>query len=510
MVKGISQFEPGSKREQVSFVPTKEGERRKWERELYVPNSTKHDGLEETKKTKGVVTRALFKIYTDPKKLSKHDRERIEEHFELRIQLFFLQIIACYGVPYHFECEKANDQYGKGGTYKLKNPGKGPDGTVRTEAAHSSTLPCINAYPLDEWEGYEEGGPKPQPLIYLKHSHLYIQHNGTRELAKWVNRADCLIDGTSADSRLRNKAIELLNEAAKGIHTPQKGIKIFCVHLKEWIEKAQRKLESQDREADPRYLILNIYKKQLEDIRSARKADPGYFDHLVGVNIKNYPKEEILRKVVYKKRFELIQNCAAIESQIARHILDKQNKMLGKKNRSLSKVDDRLRYVLLEKKNCPSHRLLTRLFGTSIQQLRTGIEKDNLEEFEKKMKIPSFRKEHKKDIVNLEGLIQEEFGKMIKLEYIYRAELFKGLKEDVKGWDGVTFRDQFNKRYPKTLIGSWTITRIEQPTRKETRKYKTPLCQRTKKIDEKLAKKLAKTLGVDLGLFLPGIPSSMY
>ena len=102
----------------------------------------------------------------------------IEQHVDRRIQLFFMQLISVYRMPYHFEWVEAQDEYGKGGNYKL-----GQGKVFKTEAAHPSTLPSLVAYPRDKWEAYKrkERG-KPKGFVYLKYGHSYMQHNATIEL----------------------------------------------------------------------------------------------------------------------------------------------------------------------------------------------------------------------------------------------------------------------------------------------------------------------------------------
>jgi len=271
------------KREAVGF------EQDKPYRQLYHANSIKgeySDGLP----------------VNDAQAVAEKYREEYEQHFERRVQLFFLQLLSVWKTPYHFEWEEANDQYGKGKNHRILDE-TGRRVVFKTEAAHSSTLPCLMAYPREDWERYLKGEvQKPQGFVYLKHGHSYTQHNATIELPRFFNRADILIDGTHADSRLRNKAIKVINAVAEGRYGVRVGMQRFMRLLEGAIDKG---MEVGD--ADDRYVALERHSECLSELIEDMDADPGFFDRLLGVKIGDHEKEKVLRDVVFASSFRLIE-----------------------------------------------------------------------------------------------------------------------------------------------------------------------------------------------------------
>lgn len=482
------------------------GEKNNYHTQVYGGNSIADYAVAKIKRDSGKVTDKQWNEQKDPAKKIEENLELIEQHIDRRIQLFFMQLICCYKTPYHFEWIEANDEYGKGSKLTIKNPNGRGTQKFGTEAAHSGTFPCLVAYPRDEWER----GDKSNGFVYLKYGRSYIDNNATIEFDRYLNRADCLIDGTHKDRQLREEAIKIVNAVGEGKSTVEKGVKNFAKLLEEFCIKRQAKVAA----SDPRRLVLARYAKRIQDVRLVMDHDPVYFDQLLGVKVGEHPREAILRKIVYQKRFKLIQDCEAIESKIARTILTAQNEILRKNNKSLKSVDSRLRYVLLEDLNPFFKKTLERLFCTSLEQLQAGIEKNEqrLRNFEGSEGITTFREKHRARIDVLKRDLRAHFHSVDNLELDYRSELFKGLRWDLNSWLQKNFVTEFKKKYPTEPMYPAKISRMEQRTRSqwETKAYVTPLSQRRKDIDVVLAKKIAETFGIDQGLFLPAVVSSMY
>lgn len=494
-------FEQVVKRDQVALkVDTQP------DKQTYAVNSVVAERLLGMKQEGRAVTAREAEIFRNPELYIEEHRNLIEEHVDRRMQLFFMQIVCCFRMPLHFTWIEANDEYGKGGTYKIRNP-DGSTTLFKTEAAHSSTLPCLKAYPINEWEEYEAGtGPEPEGFVYLKYGHSYLQHNATMELARYVNRADCLLDGTHKDSKLRNKAIQVVNAVAKGEYSVQQGMKKFARLFKESIEEAQENLS----EDDPRFLVLNCYLDRLEEVTIAMKEDPGYFDQLLGVKVEGHEKEEILRSLVYQNRFALIQKCEATESQIAREILTAQNKMLGTNKKSLKSVDYRLRFALLKEADPRFRKTLERLFCTSLAQLQAGFARNQarLRSFDKGM--DTFEKRHKKELDQLKRDLRVRVRELTSEEIISRSNLFKGLRKILNKWTQQQFATAFAQKYPREAMSRSMVSRLEHYTRpsRKPEDYATPLSQRCKDMDLAKARKIADVFGVDSGVFLPALFSS--
>jgi len=476
-------------------------------KQIYHANSYVDFFLSKVRDQCEVLTDEQFAFYKDIDRVLKKKADFIEQHVDRRIQLFFMQLISVYRMPYHFEWVEAQDEFGKGGNYKLEHGGG--EITFQTEAAHSSTLPSLVAYPRDEWESFQRGGrDKPKGFVYLKYGHSYMQHNATMELARCVNRADCLIDGTHKNSKLRNRAIRIVNAVAEGKYDPRKGTKLFMRQLDRFIRSEHAKLKAED----PRGKVLAQYLDRVEDVRPEINSDEGYFDTLLGLNLE-HPRENVLRRVVYQRRFKLIQNCEAIEGKIARAILKAQNQMTKRRAKSLKNVDYRLRYVLLEEADPRLKRILERLFCVSLDQLRAGfsLNSERLRRFEKKERITAFRTQNAREIEKLKRTLRRYFRELNNEELNYRSHLFKGLRWDLNGWKQEEFSEKYLAKYDDAMSQS-TVSRMEQRARKTdpNKVYATPLSQRRKDIGEEKALRIADIYDVDPGLFLPGILSSRY
>lgn len=496
-------FEVLTRRDHCLFqVGKKESNRHK---QIYDVNSIVDFVLASFKEGLITLTEEQVRIYECIDDALKKNSDLIEQHVDRRIQLFFMQLISVYRMPYYFEWVEAQDEYGKGGNYRIR---KGSNKIFQTEAAHPSTLPSLIAYPRDKWQKYvrcEEN--KPKGFVYLKYSHSYKQHNATLELARCVNQADCLIDGTHKSSKLRNEAIKIVNYVAEGKVEPCKAMRSFMKEMRRIIIVEKKKCEK-----DPRSIVLGLYLDRLDNIAAVMNKDTGYFDLLVGVRIE-HKREEILRSVVYQPRFFLIQQAEAIESKIARSILNAQNTMMKKSSKSLKTTDYRLRYVLLEGTDLRLKRILERLFCASLDQLQSGLERNSerLRNFERIEKIASFRENHRSEIKKLKRKLKRYFLELDNIELNYRSFLFKGLREKLNGWTQQQFSKKYKKKYEDPMSVS-TVSRIEQRTRSFNggKVYATPLCQRRKDIGEKKALRIANVYGVDPGLFLPGVLSSRY
>ncbi|MDN3505878.1 MAG: hypothetical protein P0S96_01460 [Simkaniaceae bacterium] len=477
----VGQFVP-VRREAVGF------ETGKWHRELYGANSLK-----------GVVTDGL--PASDAKAIADVYCGECEQHFERRVQLFFLQLLSVWKTPYHFEWQEANDQYGKGKDHRILDDA-GRRVVFKTEAAHSSTFPCLVAYP----RGVH---PRPQGFVYLKHGHSYTQHNATIELPRFFNRADILIDGTHTDSRLRNEAIKVINAVAEGQYGVREGMKRYMGLLDAAIDKG---MEVGD--ADDRYVALERYSEWVTELMEDMEEDSGFFDRLLGVKIGDPEKEAVLRDVVFASRFKLIQGVETIESEIARKILDAQNEMLGVRREGLKSLDYRLRYVLLEEGDSDFRRVLERLFCTSLAQLQVGIEQNEarLRAFEGRARIRSFRETHSDRVANLKRDLRVLIREMGQKELHYRSALFKGLRWDFHHWSQSKFAAEFKGKNPGEPMSQAMVSRLEQRTRAayEAGGYLTPLNQRRKDLEVAKAMKVADAFGVDPGLFLPSVVSSVY
>ena len=487
-------FKPLKKREQVSFKPH-EGE--KWHLQIYNSNSIKDWKLAELKLKTRKVSQKEIKRYSNRKKLIRDKREAIEEHLDRRIQLFFQQVILCYNTPFVYEAEGAEDQIGIGSTVKL-----GKTLTHKTQAAHSSTFPCLYACPKDEHGKID----RKRRFVFLKYSHSYNQHNSTVELPVEVNQSDTELDGKIGQSKLRSTALKIINDAALGKVKPRKATKRFLQVFEKRLKKMIREL----REDDLRRDVLKIYLRHLQEVRREIEEGPEIFDQIMGVTLPS--SEAVLRDVVYKKRYELIQQAEFIESQIAKRIFQAQKKMLGRRVRSLKNVDYRLRYVLLSTAGNDQERVFfEKLFCTSLEQLRTNLQ--NKEEKLRRMQrtMNGFATKHVVEIKKLKRDLKTFRRELQKLEFEFRSKLFRGLRVSFKDWYQREFVVHFKEIFPREPMSQSMVSRLEQPSRLPSAiLYATPESQRRKEINIGKAQKIADTFGIDVGLFLPGLIASEY
>ncbi|NGX40137.1 MAG: hypothetical protein KR126chlam1_01478 [Chlamydiae bacterium] len=492
------------KRETTPILQGDDAERKAY-RQIFNADSIcdgRLDAIVQTAEPMDVVVSA---IYGDTASYIDAYRVDIEDHLDRSVELFFLTSICCYKTPFHFEWVSANDQYGKGRMATLKTCDK-EKVAFNTQAAHSSVLPCLMAYPRAEWEAYKEnGGEKPEGFIWLKHSPYYTKNNGTIELERTINQADCRRDGTHLDKMLRERAIRIVNNVAQGKYGPREATRKFQEVYIRSLEKAIAKLEDDDL----RVSVLEIYLERLLDIDL---VDDLSFDQMVGVRIEHL-EEDRLRSIVYERRFDFIRGCQSIESQIARDILDGQNEMLKKNRKSLPRVDYRIRYILLEEMDDTMRTRLEKLFCTSLAQLQAGFDlnESRLRSYEGTARITSFREKHGEAIDALAEKLRRQFETIERTELVFRAKLFKDLRTKFLSVTQAIFAKRFKKNFPGEPMSQPMVSRIEHAARGATGKtYATPLNQRRKWLSIEKSLKIAQAFGVDPGHFLPGTIASSY
>jgi hypothetical protein len=426
-----------------------------------------------------------------PKKISTH-KPLIEDHVERRIQLFFQQSILCYNTPFIYDANGAEDQIGQGQSIKTGKT------THKTQAAHSSTFPCLYAC-LKKGNG--EGDPKTR-FVFLKHSSAYRQHNATVELPIYVNQTDTALDGKTYEGKLRTRSLTLLNRCAKGTLNPVKATRIFLSILKEETASLAKKYE----ETDPRRQVAKIYETQAKEIQRDVQSSDEIFDRIMGVNLQSQDNQEVpLRELVYRRRFALIQQTEFIQSQIAKNIFATQNQIFQTKIENIRGVDRKLRYALLKEFSGENLRSLEKLLCTSIPQLESKpTSKRNAQSDYAKLTLGE-----KKKIKSLAGDLRRLFRELQKEEWVFRSKLFKDLRQKLKEWKQSEFVDEFKASFSDEPMSQSMVSRLEQPTRVDSKtEYSTPIAQRRKYIDVSKARKIAETFGIDEGLFLPALFTS--
>lgn len=153
----------------------------------------------------------------------------LQNHFEMRIQLFCQQLFLVY---------KTQLQLSEASTVATAGHGSGP---LLLDAAHSSTLPRLR---------YKSPSEKDGPLrVLAEGSYFYDSWNATVLLPAWINRqVDVAIDagkgGVKGSLTLRDKCIQILNATSKGEITPESGLEAFLSTLEHTLEFLEKGSES--------------------------------------------------------------------------------------------------------------------------------------------------------------------------------------------------------------------------------------------------------------------------
>jgi hypothetical protein len=362
--------------------------------------------------------------------------EMIIDHIDKRIALFFQQLIVCYKVPFVFEMGVTQHQAPSAPT--LTKTAGGETIKVPFNSAHSATIPCLYAYHKsdhDKWLANPQAHPKPTAFVYLKGSDTYKSHNATIELIKVVNSADISLDGTSQSAdQLRIKSIALINQAAKGLLTPQEGLKQFLL-------EAKRILESRTESPGVKPEIRKILAIYLERVETALDEinDESYFDQLINVTINHEPTEAAkLRKLIYARRFKIIRESQETQSVIAKKIAVLSAEILGVRRRPANFNS------VLKKKILSLAQITHNLQGKPHKPAQTLIDSQ----------------QHRQKFDVLMRDIRAECRSLTRCEYSYRADVTRDLRYH-KRWRQVDLVREYRKVYADGPMSQPTVSRLE-------------------------------------------------
>lgn len=185
-------------------------------------------------------------------------KDDIENHFETRIQLFFLQLLMTYKTERIYKGFKT---YMQGGL-KVK---KDSNGLVE---AHSCLLPGLSYKKLTDKKKIEKDGEQ-ESFVFAANSSYEKIFNATVKLPKFVNDVDSLLErvkGTkNGNESFRGYCVRLINLNARGELDPSKAMIKF---LKEGSTTIARLLE---REKYKNAQNINKNKKLNIDKENAKK-----------------------------------------------------------------------------------------------------------------------------------------------------------------------------------------------------------------------------------------------
>jgi hypothetical protein len=130
----------------------------------------------------------------------------IDNHVEMRLQLFLLQLLLSYRTGIIHESCQTDQQVGSG--------------TIDYHATHASTLPALKSCK-----------DKQEPVRFLKGSYFYDAQNATILLPEVVNGIDSRIDRFNRKLKvkeaLRKIALRILNQVSDGSRCPFAGLHEF-------------------------------------------------------------------------------------------------------------------------------------------------------------------------------------------------------------------------------------------------------------------------------------------
>ena len=431
-----------------------------------------------------------------PEGIVNFNQEGIELALDRRVALFFQQCILCYKMPFIFSTQGADDQFGSARAVHLSNKGSNKK-VHKREAAHSSTIPTLLARDKNDREG--------RTFVYLKGGSSHAQHNATIGMHVHINGADELLDGVGKGG-LRSASIKILNQVAEGLSPTQA--------TKDFLKKFEKKAETASQHLDPndtRKLVLRAYIQGIQNIAQNIESDPTIFNRLIGVTIDpDDPKEAILRKTIYERRYDIIRLEEVLESSIAKRIDDAKQEMQSR-DRSF------LEYILLKEFSETNQRkVLEKLFAKTAVIFEEEY-KDRLSQREKssfksfQTRVRNLQQKYPNELLNnLKRDLRYYFREFSSSELIYRAKIFRDLRTKVRDWTQVEFCDHHYEITGKKVCQAW-VSRMERAARKDLKTiYKTPPNQRGRPVTLQDAKDCAKTFDIDVGLFLPCLITSDY
>lgn len=404
----------------------------------------------------------------------------IEEHFDRRLVIFIQQVLACYGARYHFEVGPTMNQAESATSLELVEGGQTTKLCVRN-AAHSSTFPCLIAYPKDQWDHYvQHGGVKPTGFVYLKDSDLYHGMNATIDLPRDVNDADIALDGAHHNSLFSQHAMNVLNRISVGQITPQQAVK-------EFLEASHVQIQNQI----PTARTPGI-KKALEQY--AAKVAKEYphiiansdwiFQH-TNVAMNQFAHTDHMKAMMLRIRCTAIRNHYLKQTEIAARIEQVRNAVFNSFNfkRTPDHLEAIFRYLVIEQMPTPEdkRRMQTYFAIPPRAQFVEGMAKGAV------TKLNNTETLLRTQIQAIDSLSREISLMMYRMrveEELGRGDAMRALRAG-KGWTQEQLGQEIRRLFPYEPSSAPTICKTEKGNRRLT---------------DSLAEKLTVVLNVPRGL----------
>ena len=428
-----------------------------------------------------------------PVSLVKSYESMIEDHIARRVAIFFQQLVVCYGTNLHFEIGTTLHQGESSKALYLKDhAGQSEKLSVRN-AAHSSTIPCLIAYDLQEWTQYRQTGQnKPQGFVYIKGSDIYHSANATLDMIRDINEADIEIDGKKDDSKLRERALEMLNQASCRVIDPGTGIAQFLALIIDLTSEKAKTAKKPGVRA-----CLKIYLENLLAIQDQIK-DPKQLDNLLGVKIDESPSSEKIRKTIHQLRFKAIRDNQHVQSALHQKISAVSKQVLVEIDRKKKPdyYDVAFQNVLIDSMENQNDKInLKKLFNhphdayfkAAPGEKSPGILRNTEERRHRLISTIALINQHPAKILALAKELHLEFRNLKKQEVLNRSAITRVIRK-AKGWSQQDLADEIKKAFPSLPSSQSTISNLET----------------SKKImDPAYAVKLSNVFKVDPSLFIP-------
>jgi len=413
--------------------------------------------------------------------LAKEYEAMIKEHMERRLAIFFQQLVACYETGYYFADSSARIQGDSPKRLAFIDDSKKTKSFQRN-AAHSSTLPCLIAY--DRKTEYEAhlAGKAITGFVFLSGSDAYNLWNATMNMPRFVNNADIYIDGRSRESKLRSDALELINQVARAIVTPDKAFKTFLIDVLRHIRSAITYATNNKKLAEK--ATLEYYKSVVKDMLSEYRADKDrMLSDMLDVDITKGGKS--CRKEALQIRYQMIKDTQIAHARIIQTVERVKQTILASYKRSPDYFDAAFKSLILEQKLRKDERsALNKLLRFSSYDYYLRITKSRRARFTGT--LDALRAAHEKKVQNLVRDVLREMRILRRDEVKGRSRIVKQVRI-AKGWRQVDFARELRRKYPTSACSQSTISRIESGG---------------KIVSEQIAEELAATLDIDTGLLV--------
>lgn len=399
------------------------------------------------------VSSEQYQMAANPQSLHEYYEDAIEHHVNFRVHLFFQQAIACYNTHVHYESTHTNGQFFQAKNLHLLDQW-GNQKDIPFDAAHSATIPTLKYCSL---QGYKElVGPDFAPAYYtfLEDSHFENMHNSTNSLPKFVNIIDNLIDGKGKNARsLRGFTVFLINELAQCKLTPQDATRRFLVELDRIICKKSWKKGLKEEKR----LVLAHYHEAVQGmIQDANLSsnDPHahlLFDRLMGVNLSKdrFEETDLIRRLVYSRKYQLIQEGFFTETKIHR-IIDRYLPYNDKNRQQRHRIRCAVLYYAGLNEDLKT--VLEKLFSVSYHVLKSDW--NAMQEIGKE-----FFRESDIFILNLKYYfdnalrdIRVAVQNFRTLEQDYQEALIRDFQMQLRHWSDAEFDHELSQQISQTII----------------------------------------------------------